>query len=70
MWIVNQEGRSFANLEVTQEITIREYRECFGVLAGCAELGNYETEERAKEVVEDILQNLSFGITVYRMPQE
>lgn len=70
MWLMNQEGNEIFNLKTAHEIAIRNYTETFSLYVDFVVVGEYDTIERAKEVLEEILTNSSFGIKVYKMPQE
>lgn len=76
MIIVSQDKDRIFNFANIIYITVNEKNEIVATTNwndnadGAYELGKYETEERAKEILADIYAKISEGKTVYKMPKE
>ena len=76
MIIVSQDEDRIFNFANIIYITVNEKNEIVATTNwndnadGAYELGKYETEERAKEILADIYAKISEGKTVYKMPKE
>lgn len=83
MIIVSQDKIRILNFDNVQDVRIEPYgthikgKKIYKIFAGnfdgyAVELGTYEKEERAKEVLQEIIEiyKVSIPIAVYEMPKE
>lgn len=72
MYILSQDKKTIINLDNIETITIGEpndFSSYYEIWASYHNLGTYETEDRAKEILTDILDKSNFS-SYYIMPEK
>ncbi|WP_069649666.1 hypothetical protein [Caloranaerobacter ferrireducens] len=78
MWIRSQDKKMLIKANVIQVCSLDdEYTQIWGYVNEISEpqyngfiLGEYKTEERALEVLDDIQNRIKEGISIYEMPEK